>query len=107
MNHMHSKNICHRDLKLENCLLDEKFNLKLTDFGFSCKNEVGTYDMDRILGTDGYMAPEMCLYKQYDGFETDVFALGVILFILYSGFPPFYKKAIKTDPYYKFFANNK
>jgi len=57
---MHSKSYCHRDIKLENCLLDDNYNLKICDFGFACKNIKGSENMDRILGTDGYMAPEMC-----------------------------------------------
>lgn len=79
---MHRKNYCHRDIKLENCLLDENFEVKLSDFGFSCRNEQGSSDMDRILGTEGYMAPELCRSERYNGFETDVFSLGVVLFVM-------------------------
>jgi serine/threonine protein kinase len=51
------------------------------------------------LGTEGYMAPEIAT-KHYDGRKTDIFAAGVILFIMYAGNPPF-EKAVITDPYYK------
>jgi len=50
------------------------------------------------------MAPEIRT-KNYDGKRVDIFAAGVILFILYSGSPPF-EKAVNTDPYYKVFSAN-
>jgi serine/threonine protein kinase len=81
--------------------LTSSFILKLADFGFSCllKGHNGTGVLKTKLGTEGYMAPEIAL-KSYDGRRTDIFAAGVILFIMYSGNPPF-EKATLTDPYYK------
>jgi serine/threonine protein kinase len=63
---MHSKNIIHRDLKLENVLMDSKRNIKIIDFGFSiCSPK------DRLVrtfcGTLNYMAPEVCSKKDHLG----------------------------------------
>jgi len=73
-------------VKPENILLDKDFNLKLTDFGFSTCLSRG--ELHTRLGTEGYMAPEIRT-KNYDGKKIDMFAAGIILFILYSGSPPF------------------
>ncbi len=58
-----------------------------------------SYMLKDKLGTEGYMAPEMMLYK-YRGAEVDVFACGVILFIMYAGNPPF-QRALVSDPFFK------
>jgi len=83
---LHRGGICHRDLKLDNFLLDgDKYNIKLGDFGFSsliikkngkAKKQNGKY------GTPNYEAPEIILNKSYDGEKADIFSLGVILFSL-------------------------
>lgn len=100
IDYCHERGIVHRDLKLENLLLDHKFNLKIADWGFSTKVKRGE-KLDRILGTETYMAPEMLKRERYYGEQVDVFACGVILFCMIAGFPPYYKKANKIDPYYK------
>ena len=99
--HMHSKGYAHRDIKPENILIGRDFVLKLADFGFSCmlKGKDGSGILHTKLGTEGYMAPEVS-NKNYDGAKADIFASGVILFIMYAGNPPFEKAAI-NDPYYK------
>lgn len=82
-------------------LLSDTFVLKIADFGFSCllKGRDGKGLLKTRLGTEGYMAPEI-FCKEYEGRKTDIFAAGVILFIMYSGSPPFEKASI-NDPYYK------
>lgn len=101
IHYMHDMGYAHRDLKPENVLLTNNFILKLADFGFSCllRGHDGTGVLRTKLGTEGYMAPEIAT-KTYDGRRTDIFAAGVILFIMFAGTPPF-EKPTPTDPYYK------
>ena len=103
MTYCHKYGIVHRDLKPENLLYDNKFQLKVADFGFSAminKNNDGK--LYTILGTQNYMAPEIHEELPYEGAQVDLFAAGVILFIMKSGHPPF-GMANKSDPYYKLF----
>jgi len=95
--HVHANGIAHRDLKPENLLFDAQFNLKIVDFGFSYNfNKNGMKTMMRTeLGTKGYMAPEIINGVKYDE-KADIFAAGVILFIMLAGFPPF-QNAVPND----------
>jgi serine/threonine protein kinase len=83
--------IVHRDFKLENILIDSQFNLKVCDFTlaktFAEGSSVGVF-YTRV-GTEKYMAPEILEGKPYKGNTTDIFALGVILFVLVTGAMPF------------------
>lgn len=98
---VHKAGIAHRDLKPQNLLLDTKFCLKITDFGLS---KIMETEADRIMkttyvGTRGYQAPELLKNQKYTN-ACDVFSMGVVLFILLAGYPPF-EAAHKTDKWYR------
>jgi len=101
VNYLHCNNICHRDLKLENLMIDSKYHLKLLDFGFSIPTlgHDGSGLLNSYKGTPLYMAPEIHEGKKYYGRSVDIFALGVILFILYSGHPPFLEAKSNNNIY--------
>jgi len=96
---MHKLGIAHRDLKPENLLLNEHYVLKIADFGFATSflDDSGTkiQKMKTACGTKGYLAPELLKGKKYTH-KCDIFALGIILFTTYAGFPPF-QNAVETD----------
>ena len=90
VNFMHSRNIVHRDMKPENLLLASKTNdsdVKIADFGFAIEATGET--LTQRCGTPGYVAPEIIEGKKY-GKTVDMWALGVICYILLGGYPPFH-----------------
>ncbi|KJE92873.1 calcium/calmodulin-dependent protein kinase I [Capsaspora owczarzaki ATCC 30864] len=92
--YLHSAGIVHRDLKPENLLFfskDEDSKIMITDFGLSRirKEADESLVMETTCGTPGYVAPEVLTRKPYDK-AVDMWAVGVITFILLSGYPPFY-----------------
>lgn len=84
----HSKNICHRDIKLENIIVDESMNLKLIDFGFAAVVSKSKY-LNFFCGTPSYMPPEIVQKKEYLGFNADVWCLGILLYTILCGSFPF------------------
>jgi serine/threonine protein kinase len=106
--YVHKKGATHRDLKPENLLFDQSYNLKVADFGFAApiQGRDGSGSLKTKLGTESYMAPEINLKKPYNGASVDLFACGIILFIMVTQHPPF-TKAIPDDPYYKLICLNK
>ena len=103
MEYLHGKGISHRDLKPENMLLDDSANLKIIDFGFAAplQGKDGSGFLVTKLGTLSYMAPELHLGKPYEGAKVDIFAAGIILFVMVSAHMPF-KKAMPTNDTYRF-----
>mmetsp|Transcript_6270 Transcript_6270/g.9148 ORF Transcript_6270/g.9148 Transcript_6270/m.9148 type:complete len:440 (+) Transcript_6270:277-1596(+) len=98
---LHSRSICHRDLKLENWVLESGKDvwspLKLIDFGLSTHFTPGKR-LSRVVGSSYYVAPEV-LKKSYSE-ACDLWSLGVIVYMLLSGAPPFYGRtdeAIKAS----------
>lgn len=86
----HKNNVAHRDLKPENLLLvsekdDEK--VKIADFGFA-KRVASPNSLTTQCGTPGYVAPEILEGQSYDT-KADMWSIGVILYILLGGYPPF------------------
>ena len=84
----HSKRITHRDIKPENLILNQDRQVKIIDFGFATCMKQGTKNR-LYCGTPSYMAPEIVSRKEYLGPPADVWALGVLLFVLLSGSHPF------------------
>lgn len=110
--YFHSKNIVHRDLKLDNMMLapktddDEELRMCLIDFGLSKLTESQAKDLDgenthmksvtlsTFCGTIDFMSPEILEGKQYDS-STDMWSCGVIAYFMLSGEPPFLGKSDK------------
>ncbi|XP_008804779.1 serine/threonine-protein kinase SAPK2 isoform X3 [Phoenix dactylifera] len=90
VSYCHSMQICHRDLKLENTLLDGSTapRLKICDFGYS-KSSVLHSQPKSTVGTPAYIAPEVFSRKQYDGKIADVWSCGVTLYVMLVGAYPF------------------
>jgi len=90
--YLHDMNIAHRDLKLENLLLQKagQLTVKLADFGLS-KLFSGSGDMKTACGTPFYVAPDILLATDEEGYgpPVDMWAVGILLYILLSGRLPF------------------
>jgi len=95
VNYCHDHMVAHRDLKLENLLLDKSREaVKIIDFGFAAHVPSKETKLKAFCGTPSYMAPEIIRGEGYSGFAADVWALGVVIFALLSGTLPF---AAKTE----------
>ncbi len=90
LDYMHSLGICHKDLKLENIIVDND-KVKICDFGFSSSKHY-RYEAETKIGSMAYCAPEVLLDHIKDEYKLDIWSLGVILFILLCGYYPFQDK---------------
>jgi len=90
LEHLHSKNIAYRDLKLENLVLSLKGHVNLTDFGFA--KYMKESKTSTLCGTPEYLAPEIIRGGGYD-LSVDWWALGVLMFEMLAGYSPFYSDA--------------
>ncbi|KAI0771335.1 kinase-like domain-containing protein, partial [Irpex lacteus] len=106
--YMHNHQVIHRDLKLGNIMLDAKMNVKVGDFGLAALIENPGERKKTICGTPNYIAPEV-LWDTANGhsFEVDTWSVGVILYTLVIGKPPFSTKDTKdTNAIYRRIRDN-
>jgi serine/threonine protein kinase len=86
--HIHCRSVIHRDVKLDNILLDCEKGVKICDFGVSKIIKKGQVIAEQC-GTPAYLAPEIIIDKGYEGFFVDIWSLGVLLYAMLCGTVPF------------------
>ena len=89
ISYIHSQNFSHRDLKPENLLLTKNNTLKIIDFGLSHPFSLQTDLLKSKCGSPSYTAPEILRGELYDGFKSDIWSCGVILYAMLCGYLPF------------------
>lgn len=94
--HLHSLRVVHRDIKPENLLVGVRGALKLADFGLATELPRDGSLLSTVCGTPTYVAPEILAETGY-ALEVDVWAMGVITYILLCGFPPFVSQTNNQD----------
>ena len=95
LQYLHSHRVIHRDLKLGNLFLNDKMELKVGDFGLATKLDFEGERKKTVCGTPNYIAPEV-LYGTGHSYEVDIWAIGVIIYTLLIGKPPFETREVKT-----------
>jgi len=96
LKYLHSHRIIHRDLKLGNLFLNDKMEIKLGDFGLATKLDFDGEKKRTICGTPNYIAPEVLEGKSGHSYEVDIWSLGVIIYTLIIGKPPFETTDVKA-----------
>lgn len=102
---MQKHKIAHRDIKLENLILDSNLNLMIADFGSAAQYDVenskaSSFDSAVVVGSQEYNAPEINMDKSYCGDKADTFSCAVCLFMMVIGGSPF-RVASRIDPYFR------
>jgi len=95
LKYLQSRRVIHRDLKLGNLFISQNMELKVGDFGLATKLEFDGERKRTVCGTPNYIAPEILEGKTGHSFEVDVWSLGVIMYTLIIGKPPFETNNIK------------
>jgi calcium-dependent protein kinase len=91
INHCHAWGVTHRDIKPENIMYGDDGDIKLIDFGLSKaleQYEMGSKSLNTLAGTLAYMAPEI-MTQHYDPKHCDIWSLGVLMYLMVSGYLPF------------------
>jgi polo-like kinase 1 len=96
LKYLHLNRIIHRDLKLGNLFLSDKMELKLGDFGLAAKLEFDNEKRHTVCGTPNYIAPEILENKIGHSYEVDIWSLGVVIYTLIIGRPPFETPEVKS-----------
>ena len=96
--HCHCRSVLHRDIKLDNILLDGEGGVKICDFGVSRLVTLNELIQEQC-GTPAYLAPEMSCNSKYHGFYVDIWSLGILLYVMLQGTVPF--KASTMENLYK------
>lgn len=95
--YLHSRRVIHRDLKLGNIFFDPEMNLKIGDFGLASVLPANDSRKYTICGTPNYIAPEVLGGKQTGhSFEVDIWAIGIMMYALLIGKPPFQAKDVQV-----------
>lgn len=94
VDYLHKNSIVHRDLKIENIVIDHNDNVKIIDFGLSNFFD-NTSLLQTFCGSLYFAAPELLMGMQYNGPEVDVWSLGVILYVMLCGKVPFDDESVK------------
>ncbi|KAK1863880.1 hypothetical protein I4F81_006433 [Pyropia yezoensis] len=92
LHYCHQRGVFHRDLKLENLLLDREGRLKIADFGLSfVKAAAASADdlLHTVVGSDDFLSPEVVRRLPYHGDKVDAWSSGIVLYVLLAGFLPF------------------
>jgi polo-like kinase 1 len=95
LKYLHSHRVIHRDIKLGNLFLSEKMEIKLGDFGLATKLEFDGERKRTICGTPNYIAPEILDGGHGHSYEVDVWSLGVLVYTMLIGKPPFETNDVK------------
>jgi serine/threonine protein kinase len=106
--YINSKSVLHRDIKLDNILLTSQGDVKICDFGVSKIVEPGEIVTEQC-GTPAYIAPEVFENRGYEGYASDIWSAGVVLYAMLYGAVPFkasnmselHKQVVKCKPSYK------
>ena len=95
LKYLHSHRVIHRDLKLGNLFISDKMEIKVGDFGLATKLEFDGERKRTVCGTPNYIAPEILEGKTGHSYEVDIWSLGVIMYTLIIGKPPFETNNVK------------
>lgn len=95
MEYVHASKVIHRDLKLGNLFLTERMQLKIGDFGLAAQVYYEGERKKTICGTPNYLAPEVLENKDGHSYEVDYWSIGVILYTMLCGRPPFESSEVK------------